>query len=104
MLEKSCFFLIFLFVLSCLSTGLSQVNNKAQWDAAFDQMYGNADPMLDITDANEDGRLAWQASYWLRAHLSIAQTFGDSKYLDRAVRLIDFLLANRDDTRLARSR
>lgn len=104
MLEKNCFFLILLFVLSYLfpSTGLSQVNNKAQWDAAFDEMYGDAEPMLDITNANEDGGLAWEASYWLRAYISMAQTFGDSKYLDRAVRLIEFLLANRDDARLAR--
>ncbi|MFQ5629325.1 MAG: hypothetical protein ACE5I1_11240 [bacterium] len=58
--------------------------------------------MLDITSANEEGRLAWEASYWLRAYISMAQTFSDVKYLDRAVRLIDFLLANRDDARHAR--
>jgi hypothetical protein len=81
---------------------LAQIDNQSQWDQAFASVYYDTEPMLKIADANEGGRLAWQASYWLRAYVSMAQTFGDTKYLDRTVRLIDFLLTNRDDARFAR--
>ncbi len=78
------------------------IENKSQWDVAFQSQYGTSDPMLNITNANEKGMFSWRAHYWVRAYVSMAQTYGDTKYLDKAVTLIDFMLDNRDEIRYAR--
>ena len=92
--------LVQIFVFPCNTT--ASITNQNEWDMAFEELYGEKDPMLDIQNANEEGEFAWQAHYWIRAYVSMAQTFNDTKYLDKAVTLIDFLLYNRDDARYAR--
>jgi hypothetical protein len=85
-------------ILICTANALA-IENQAQWDAAFQQYFGSKDPILSITNANESFEFSWQAHYWLRAYVSMAQTYNASPYLDKAVKLIDFMMANRDAER-----
>ena len=85
-----------------LSESRNAIENQRQWDAAFKSRYGDSRPLLDIMRANEAGEFAWQAHYWIRAYVSMAQASGETKYLDDAVALIDFVLSYRDDARQAR--
>jgi hypothetical protein len=78
------------------------IDTKQEWDAAFNAFYAQQDPLLDLKEANDNGLFAWQGHYWIRAYVSMAATFGDTAYLDKAKKLIDFMLANRDDQRAAR--
>lgn len=70
------------------------IATKAAWDAKFTARYGSGLPDLD----GKDETFAWHGHYWLRAYVSMADTFGDSRYLDRAVTTIDHMLANTDGT------
>lgn len=45
---------------------------------------------------------AWQASYWVRALVTMADVYNDGKYLNKASSIIDSMLANRDDERVGR--
>lgn len=70
------------------------LSTKAAWDAKFSARYGSQLPGLDGSDET----FAWHGHYWLRAYVSMADTFGDTKYLDWAVKSIDHMLANTDGT------
>lgn len=94
--------LIALFYLISAPLNSYSLDTKSQWDAAFQLSFGNSDPMLDRTDANEKGKFAWHGHYWVRAYVSMATTYGDAKYLDKAVKLIDHMFFYRDDARQAR--
>jgi hypothetical protein len=61
-------------------------------DTKFTARYGSALPDLD----GKDETFAWHGHYWLRAYVSMADTFGGRKYLDWAVTTIDHMLANTD--------
>ncbi len=65
------------------------IGSQAAWDAHFITPYGNTVPDL----SNDGGDLAWTLYYWIRAYVSMAATYGDAKYLDRAVTSIDHMLA-----------
>ena len=94
------FIVAFTFGLVSLSaTNAFAIETQSEWDVFFTSRYGSQDPMLNITEANTSGLFSWQAHYWLRAYVTMAKTFKDTKYLDKAVTLIDFLLKNRDKVR-----
>jgi len=78
------------------------IETQTAWDKAFRAANPAGPPCL--VDAGEyPGELyAWQGHYWIRAYLSMAQTYGDTKYLDDAVTLIDSMLSSRDDARFSR--
>lgn len=80
----------------------SQIKSKVDWETHFLSLNGQREPILNNNNANEAGDFAWNAHYWLRAYLSMAQTYGDTSYLAKASRLIDFMLEQRDDRRFAR--
>lgn len=95
------------FAVGNLLLGLSlpataQLDSREQWEAAFSARYSEGEPLLDITNGNDDGLFAWHGHYWLRAYVAMATTFGDTLYLRRAFRLIDHMLAYRDDARAER--
>lgn len=94
-----------LIILGCLI--VSPINShgietKSEWDAAFQKQYPSKDPLLDDPGPYPGDVFAWQGHYWVRAYVSMAQTYGDTGYLDKAVTLIDHMLYHRDDARQAR--
>ena len=68
------------------------ISSQAAWDAAYDRAYGTTVP--DLWGGAKS--YASQGHYWVRAFVSMAKTYGDTKYLDRAVKTIDHWFANRD--------
>ena len=96
------FIVAFTFGLVSLSaTNAFAIETQSDWDTSFAKYFSDQDPILDITDANTGAVLSWQAHYWLRAYVTMARAFKDTKYLDKSVTLIDFLLDNRDKVRYA---
>ncbi len=94
--------LIILIHFIALTMNASAAENRSEWDTVFQATFKDADPMLGITDGNDGGKLAWQAHYWIRAYVSMAQTYGDSFYVEKAVKLIDFIFDHTDPARIAR--
>lgn len=76
------------------STITPAIASQAAWDAHFVTPFGNSLPNLN---GNHDD-FAWTLYYWIRAYVSMALTYGDTKYLDRAVGSIDHMLANETST------
>jgi hypothetical protein len=74
------------------STVTPAIGTQAQWDAKYNAQYGTSLP--NTSGGAED--YAWQGHYWVRSYVSMAKTYGDTKYLDTAVRMIDFWLAHTD--------
>ena len=74
------------------STVTPAIASKAAWDAKFDGRYGTTLPAL----SGGAETFAWQGHYWLRSYVSMAKTYGDTKYLDRAVKTIDYWFANQE--------
>jgi hypothetical protein len=68
------------------------VATQAAWDAKYNAQYGST---LPNTSGGADD-YAWQGHYWVRSYISMAKTYGDTKYLDTAVRMIDFWFAHTD--------
>ena len=68
------------------------IATQAAWDAKYNAQYGSSLP--NTSGGAED--FAWQGHYWVRAYISMAKTYGDTKYLDTAVRMIDYWLAHTD--------
>lgn len=74
------------------STVVPKIATQAAWDAAWTAKYGTTIPNL-----SGDGQtFAWQGYYDVRAYVSMAATYGDTKYLDRAVSTINYWLAHTD--------
>lgn len=73
-------------------TVVPAISSQAAWDAAYDRAYGVILPDLSGGAAS----FASHGHYWVRAYVSMAKTYGDTKYLDRAVMTIDHWFANRD--------
>lgn len=80
----------------------AQIEQPEDWESQYKARYAKAEPFLDTTNGNDDRKFAWDAQYWLRAYVSMADVTGDTVYLDRAVRLIDHMMKYRDDARVAR--
>jgi hypothetical protein len=78
------------------------IDNRCEWDTAFNSIFSNSDPLLNSNNGNDKGKFAWHAHYWIRAYTSMAQITGDEKYLKMAVNLIDHMLFYRDDVRQQR--
>ncbi|HEY8101675.1 MAG TPA: hypothetical protein VIF82_13070 [Burkholderiaceae bacterium] len=74
------------------STVVPAIATQAAWDAKYDAQYGSS---LPNTSGGADD-YAWQGHYWVRAYISMAKTYGDTKYLDTATRMIDFWLSHTD--------
>jgi hypothetical protein len=75
---------------SCTPSSIAPaIGTKAAWDSHFVTPYGNSLPDL----STDGGDMAWTLYYWVRAYVSMAMTYGDTKYLDRAVGSIDHMLA-----------
>jgi hypothetical protein len=74
------------------SSVVPAIATQAAWDARYDAQYGSS---LPNTSGGADD-YAWQGHYWVRAYISMAKTYGDTKYLDTAARMIDFWLAHTD--------
>jgi hypothetical protein len=68
------------------------IATQAAWDAKYNAQYGSTLP--NTSGGPED--YAWQGHYWVRAYVSMAKTYGDTKYLDTASRMIDFWFAHTD--------
>ena len=68
------------------------VATQSDWDAKFTASYGSSIPGLD----GDPETFAWHGHYWVRAYLSMARTYSETKYLDRAVTTIDHWFANSD--------
>ncbi|MFZ2983809.1 MAG: choice-of-anchor D domain-containing protein [Minisyncoccia bacterium] len=68
------------------------IGSKAAWDSKFDGLYGSSLPSLN----GGAEVFAWQGHYWVRAYVSMAKTYGDTKYLDRAVKTIDYWFAHQE--------
>ena len=74
------------------STVVPAIATQAAWDAQWTAKYGTTVPNL-----SGDGQtFAWQGFYDVRAYVSMAETYGDTKYLDRAVTTINYWLAHTD--------
>jgi hypothetical protein len=73
------------------STVTPAIATQAAWDAKYDAQYGNTLPNI-----SGGGDFSWQGHYWVRSYISMAKTYGDTKYLDTAVRMIDYWLAHTD--------
>jgi len=74
------------------------IENKVEWDSAF----YSKDPLLNDLGDYPGDEYAWHGHYWLRAYVSMAQTYNDTSYLDKAVKLIDTMFYYRDDVRKSR--
>lgn len=68
------------------------IATQAQWDAKYNAQYGTSLP--NTSGGAED--FAWQGHYWVRSYVSMAKTYGDTKYLDTATRMIDYWFAHTD--------
>ena len=74
------------------SNVVAKIATQAAWDAQWTAKYGATVPNL-----SGDGQtFAWQGYYDVRAYVSMAETFGDKKYLDRAVATIDYWFDHTD--------
>ena len=68
------------------------IATQAAWDAQWAAKYGATVPNL-----SGDGQtFAWQGFYDVRAYVSMAETYGDTKYLDRAVTTINYWFDHTD--------
>jgi hypothetical protein len=80
--------------LSCPSTSVTPaINSQAAWDNKFNAQYGAAG-VPDLSGGAET--FSWQGHAWVRAYVSMAKTYGDTKYLDKAVTTIDYWFAHQD--------
>jgi len=68
------------------------IASQAAWDAKFDSQYGATLPTL----SGGAETFAWQGHYIVRAYVSMAKTYGSTKYLDRAVKTIDYWFAHQE--------
>ncbi len=91
-----------LLISALLSTTSYAFQNQQEWDSAFSRKFVAQDPMLGDPGVSPGEEFAWQGSYWVRAYVSMANAFNDTKYLDKAVKLIDNMFYHRDDARAAR--
>lgn len=89
-------------ILISLNQSFAQITTQAQWDSIYNEIYPTSEPLLDVGN-NEESVYSWQAHYWIRAYVSMAQTFSDSLYLDKAVKLIDHIFNQTDEARYNRS-
>ncbi|WP_298441062.1 hypothetical protein [uncultured Ferrimonas sp.] len=80
----------------------AHIANQQQWDRWFAHNYPNQRPLLGVTDGNDGERFTWEGHYWLRAYVTMAQTYNDDRYLDYAVELADHIMANTDAMRVSR--
>ena len=86
----------------------AEVGSQASWDSHFEgRCSGGAQDVeciLGYSNGYDDtqARLAWHGHYWIRAYVAMARQYGELKYLDYAVWMIDFMLDQRDDARAAR--
>src|SRR5262245_44601607 len=68
---------------TCLHSVTPAVATQAAWDAYYGRYYRDAAiPALALRDP------PWHGHYFVRAYVTMAKTFGDTKYLDRAVATI----------------
>jgi hypothetical protein len=100
LLRKITIFLLAFFFLPAFPS--LAIETQKQWDDAFRSMYPNQDPILEDPGEHPGDVFAWRGHYWIRAYVSMAQTYGETKYLDKAVALIDHMFHHRDDARFAR--
>lgn len=91
-----------LLISTLLATTSYALQSQEEWDTAFSRKFVSQDPMLGDPGASPGEEYAWQGSYWVRAYVSMANAFNDTKYLDKAVKLIDVMFYYRDDARQAR--
>ncbi len=68
------------------------IATQAQWDAKWTAKYGTTVPNL----SGDGETFAWQGYYDVRAYVSMAETYGDTKYLDRAVTTINYWFNHTD--------
>jgi hypothetical protein len=74
------------------STVIPAIETQSAWDDKYERAIGDAIP----GPLNGAADYAWHGHYWLRAYVSMAKTYGDTKYLDQAVRMIDYWFARSD--------
>jgi hypothetical protein len=94
-----------LFLLVCLffpAVSSHAIETQFQWDKAFRSTYPDRDPDLEDPGNFPADVFAWHGHYWIRAYVTMADVYGDKKYLEKAVALIDHMLYHRDDARSSR--
>jgi len=94
-----------LFLLVCFffpALPSSAIETQEQWDTAFLSVNPDQDPNIADPGNFPAEEFAWHGHYWIRAYVSMAETYGDRKYLDKAVALIDHMFYYRDDARFSR--
>jgi hypothetical protein len=94
--------LLFLAAMISIASDCRAIESRSQWDEAFRLAHPAQDPCLADPGEYPGDLYAWHGHYWIRAYLSMADTYGDTKYLDKAVALIDRMLFYRDDARHSR--
>ena len=95
--------IVFLLVCLFFPAGFSHaIDTQYQWDNDFRSLYPDRDPGLEDPGNFPAEGFAWQGHYWIRAYVTMADVHGDTKYLDKAVALIDHMLFHRDDARSSR--
>ncbi len=99
---KSILFSAVFFASASAAFCFQTIATQQDWDDAFEHRYGVSEPYIDVTNGDEQGVFSWQAHYWVLAYVNMAIAFDDVKYLERAERLIDVMLSQRDDARHAR--
>lgn len=79
---------------SCAAGKIAPViASRDEWDARFVMPYGDTVPGLN---GNHDD-FAWTLYYWIRSYVSMAVTYGDALYLDRAVESIEHMLEGENE-------
>ncbi|GLP95971.1 hypothetical protein [Paraferrimonas sedimenticola] len=85
-----------------LDLSSSAIKTQADWDAAFLALYKDRRPVMNITVGDDTGRFAWEAPVWIKAYITMAEAFGDGKYIEWAVELVDHLFNYTDEKRVER--
>jgi hypothetical protein len=83
---------------NCTVSTLTPAINQAGWDKLFFGPTTNPLPKSCDSEASVHSNscaknFAWVQYTWIRAYMSMAATYGNTKYLDRAKTVIDFIFS-----------
>lgn len=81
----------------------SELFTKESWEKSFSKKFGHHTPIVDIPSdvhLNEWDAFAWEAQYYVRALSVMAKITGESRYLDMAERIIDYVMDHRDSVKV----
>ncbi|MFH1499100.1 MAG: hypothetical protein ABII82_14890 [Verrucomicrobiota bacterium] len=77
------------------------LDSVSEW-AALEARHNSKGPEVVVRQWLPDAdQYAWNAYGWLEGYLSLAQATGDSRYMETAKEILDYMLSKRDDIRFA---